>query len=57
MVSYPVANDKYERILVEFGQSQTNKSLYEEYCLNKEVVQNVGEYDNIKACFICHSHL
>ena len=27
MVSYPVANDKYERILVEFGQSQTNKSL------------------------------
>lgn len=57
MISYPISTDKYERILCEFGQSQTNKSLYEEYCSNKEVVQNVVSYDNIKATFICHSHL
>ncbi|MGL4453729.1 MAG: hypothetical protein ACRCTZ_21430 [Sarcina sp.] len=57
MVSYPVANDKYERFLVEFGQSQGGRTLYEEYVTNKEVVQNVESYDNIKAVFVCHSHL
>lgn len=56
MISYPTT-DNYERILCEFGQSQTNKSLYEEYISNKEVVQNVVSYDSIKACFILHAHL
>lgn len=57
MVSYPIANDKYERLLIEFGQSQTNKSLYEEHIGNKEVVQCVTNYDDVKAAFVLHAHL
>lgn len=57
MVSYPIGNDKYERLLVEFGQSQGGKNLYEEYVDNKEIVQNVTSYDNIKATFVLHTHI
>lgn len=57
MISYPVGNDKYERLLVELGQSQGGKTLYEEYVDNKEIVQNVTSFDNIKGVFVLHTHI
>lgn len=58
IVSYPVGDNKYERLLVEFGQSQGNGSLYDEYKANKGVVDDVlSRIDNLQACFILHTHL
>ena len=58
VVSYPVGDNKYERLLVEFGQSQGSGSLYDEYKANKGVVDDVlSRIDNLQACFVLHTHL
>lgn len=58
VVSYPIGDNKYERLLVEFGQSQGSGSLYDEYKANKEVVNDVlSKIDNLQACYILHTHL
>ena len=58
IVSYPVGDNKHERLLVEFGQSQGSGSLYDEYKANKGVVDGVlSRIDNLQACYVLHTHL
>lgn len=57
VISYQTEPNKYERLLIEFGQSQTNKDLYTEYKSNEEVVSCVCGINNLTACFVLHTHL
>lgn len=58
MISYPVGNDKYQRLLIEMGQSQGNGDLYSEYKSNKGVVEDVlSKTESLQACFVLHTHL
>lgn len=56
LISYPVSDSKYKKILVEMGQSQTNRDLYSEFAVNKSIIEDIP-CDEIEACFINHAHI
>ena len=55
LVSIPLKNGEYKKILIELGGNQTNKDLYTEYLMNKEIVESVP-HNEIDYVFVCHSH-
>lgn len=56
LISYPLKNGDYKKILIELGSNQTNKDLYTEYMLNKEIVNSVP-HQELDYVFVCHSHV
>lgn len=57
LCSYPTKDGEYERVLIECGMVQKNGALREEYLINKEVVDRVLGYGELKGVFISHAHL
>lgn len=55
LISIPLKSGDYKKILVEFGGNQTNKDLYTEYVLNKEIIESVP-CDELEYAFILHAH-
>ena len=55
LVSIPLGNGTYKKVLIELGGNQTNKDLYTEYLLNKEIVDAVP-HSEIDEVFILHNH-
>lgn len=55
LISYPLKDGTYKKVLVELGANQTNKDLYTEYILNKEIVESIP-YNELDYVFISHSH-
>ena len=55
LVSIPLKDGGYKKILIELGGSQTNKDLYTEYLNNKEIVDCVP-HNEIDYVFALHSH-
>ena len=55
LISIPLKDGGYKRLLVELGGNQTNKDLYTEYILNKEIVESVP-HNEIDYAFILHCH-
>ena len=55
LVSIPLGDGTYKKILIELGGNQTNKDLYTEYLLNKEIVDAVP-HNEIEYVFTLHSH-
>lgn len=55
LVSIPLSDGGYKKILIELGGNQTNKDLYTEYVLNKEIVESVP-HNEIDYVFALHSH-
>lgn len=55
LISIPTKDEKYKKILVEFGSNQTNRDLYTEYILNKEIVDSVP-CSELEYAFILHEH-
>jgi metallo-beta-lactamase family protein len=55
LVSIPLKDGSYKRILIELGGNQTNRDLYTEYLLNKEIVDAVPHND-IDYAFVLHQH-
>lgn len=55
LVSIPIGDNEYMKVLIELGGNQTNKDLYTEYLLNKEIIDNVpcSEIDYV---FVLHTH-
>lgn len=56
LISYPLKDGTYKKVLVELGANQTNKDLYTEYILNKEIVESIP-HNELDYVFICHSHV
>lgn len=56
LISYPLQDGTYKKVLVELGANQTNKDLYTEYILNKEIVESIP-HNELDYVFICHSHV
>lgn len=56
LISYPLQDGTYKKVLVELGANQTNKDLYTEYILNKEIVESIP-HNELDYAFICHSHV
>ena len=57
LISYPKKDGEYGKILIEMGMVQKNGALYDEYKVNKEVVEGVANCGEVEACFISHPHL
>lgn len=55
LISIPLGDGTYKKILVELGGNQTNKDLYTEYLLNKEIVDSVP-HSEIEYVFVNHLH-
>ena len=55
LVSIPLGDGTYKKILIELGGNQTNKDLYTEYLLNKEIVDSVP-HNEIDYVFVNHLH-
>lgn len=55
LVSIPLKDGSYKRILIELGGNQTNRDLYTEYLLNKEIVDAIPHND-IEYVFALHGH-
>ena len=55
LVSIPLKDGGYKRILVELGGNQTNQDLYTEYLKNKEIVDSVP-HNEIDYAFVLHCH-
>ena len=55
LVSIPLKDGSYKRILIELGGNQTNRDLYTEYLLNKEIVDAIPHND-IEYAFALHGH-
>lgn len=55
LISYPTKDGEYKKVLVELGANQTNKDLYSEYLLNKEIVESVP-HNELEYVFVCHVH-
>ena len=55
LISYPLKDGTYKKVLVELGSNQTNKDAYTEYRLNKEIVESIP-HNELDYVFICHSH-
>ena len=55
LISIPLGDGTYKKILVELGGNQTNKDLYTEYLLNKEIVDSVP-HNEIEYVFVNHLH-
>ena len=55
IVSIPLKDGGYKRILIELGGNQTNKDLYSEYLANKEIVDAIP-HNVIDYVFTLHSH-
>lgn len=56
LISYPLKDGTYKKVLVEAGSNQTNKNIYTEYILNKEIVESIP-HNELDYVFICHSHV
>ena len=57
LISYPVGNGKYEKIMIENGMTQKNGALKDEYIINKEVMSAVMSIGEIEGLFLSHAHL
>lgn len=55
LISIPLKDGSYKKLLVELGGNQTNKDLYTEYVLNKEIVDSVP-HNEIDYAFVLHTH-
>ena len=55
LISIPLKDGEYKRILIELGGNQTNQDLYTEYLRNKEIVEAVP-HNEIDYTFVLHSH-
>lgn len=55
LVSIPLKNGEYKKVLIELGASQTNKDLYTEYLNNKEIVDAIP-HNEIDYVFALHTH-
>ena len=55
LISYPLKDGTYKKVLVEAGSNQTNKNIYTEYTLNKEIVESIP-HNELDYAFVCHSH-
>ena len=55
LVSIPLKEGGYKRILIELGGNQTNQDLYTEYLRNKEIVESVP-HNEIDYVFALHAH-
>lgn len=55
LVSIPLGNGEYKKVLIELGGNQTNKDLYTEYLLNKEIVDAIP-HSEIDQVFVLHNH-
>ena len=55
LISYPLKDGTYKKVLVELGANQTNRDLYTEYILNKEIVESIP-HNELDYVFVCHSH-
>lgn len=55
LVSIPLKEGGYKRILIELGGNQTNQDLYTEYLRNKEIIDAVP-HNEIDYVFALHSH-
>lgn len=55
LVSIPLKDGGYKRILIELGGNQTNRDLYTEYLYNKEIVDAIP-HNEIDYVFVLHSH-
>ena len=55
LVSVPLGDGTYKKILIELGMNQTNKDLYTEYVLNKEIVDSIP-HNEIEYAFVMHGH-
>lgn len=55
LVSIPLGDGSYKKVLIELGGNQTNKDLYTEYLLNKEIVDAVP-HSEIDEVFVLHNH-
>ena len=55
LISIPLKDGEYKRILIELGGNQTNQDLYTEYLRNKEIVESVP-HNEIDYTFVLHSH-
>jgi metallo-beta-lactamase family protein len=55
LISIPLKEGGYKRILIELGGNQTNQDLYTEYLRNKEIVESVP-HNEIDYVFALHAH-
>ena len=55
LISIPLQDGSYKKLLIELGGNQTNKDLYTEYVLNKEIVESVP-HNEIDYAFVLHTH-
>lgn len=55
LISIPLKEGGYKKILIELGGNQTNKDLYSEFLLNKEIVEAVP-HNEIDYAFVLHGH-
>ena len=55
LVSIPLKDGGYKKVLIELGGNQTNQDLYTEYLRNKEIVESVP-HNEIDYVFALHSH-
>ena len=55
LISIPLKDGEYKRILIELGGNQTNQDLYTEYLRNKEIVESIP-HNEIDYTFVLHSH-
>ena len=55
LISIPLKDGGYKRILIELGGNQTNRDLYTEYLYNKEIVDAIP-HNEIDYVFVLHSH-
>ena len=55
LISIPLKEGGYKRILIESGGNQTNQDLYTEYLRNKEIVESVP-HNEIDYVFALHAH-
>ena len=55
LVSIPLKEGGYKKVLIELGGNQTNQDLYTEYLRNKEIIDSVP-HNEIDYVFALHSH-
>ncbi|MBQ8234299.1 MAG: hypothetical protein IJZ36_01785, partial [Bacilli bacterium] len=55
LISIPLKDGKYKKLLIELGGNQTNKDLYTEYLYNKEIVDSIP-HNEIEYTFVLHNH-